>query len=312
MKTRLLLSVTALICSASSFAQMWTGNNPVWHYNYWNVGEEGFIKIEQTGDSLIQGKTCQELTATKHMFFSTGPSGTIGHSVFPYGVNYVYESNDTVYYWQEESFRVLYDFSPMFGATWLVGITDPVESGSQCNDSSYTSVNLISTVNLGTETAALIELSALTGSELQLYGKANAHFGAMENYLFPSWRSCDPNQVSEYDMISFKCFQDDDLVYNPSGTDCEYLLTHLGVNEQQQLELSIYPNPVSEVLAVKVAAGTYHYRIVSVTGEVAAENTMTSSGGEAAINTDALKKGVYFLELSTSSAIQGRVRFVKQ
>jgi len=311
MKKRLLAVLTTVLCSTASFAQIWTGTNPVWHYNYTNGDEEGYIKIEQTGTSVIEGKSCQELTAIKHKFSATGLNGAVEHTEIPYGLNYVYASNDTVYYYQDSVFRVLYKFAPAFASSWLVGLTDPAEFASQCNDTSYTTAIAITTVNLGTETAASVQLSSNLGSELQLYGQTNSHFGAMESYLFPLRRSCDPNFVGSYDTITFKCFEDDVLTYNPSGTDCEYLLTQLGIDRHQQLQLSVYPNPAAGSLNVQVTEGAYHYRIVSVTGEVVAENKLISNG-EATISTDRLDKGSYFLELSDGSSVQGRIPFIKQ
>lgn len=99
MLKKLLSTAFCFFLALPSFAQdhIWTYGNPVWHYDYWNVAEQGFIRIEQEGEVTVGGHVCQNLYATKYRFWQTGPEGNWVHNMEPYIYMPVYVSNDTVF-----------------------------------------------------------------------------------------------------------------------------------------------------------------------------------------------------------------------
>jgi hypothetical protein len=286
------------------FAQVWVNSNPVWHYNYSTISEGGFIKIEQTGDTLIEGYSCQKLNGIKHAFFVTGPDGNIGHSSSVFGNWYTRASNDTVYYWDEDHFNVLYDFSASAGDSWLI------EDGTewlQCNDSSYTKVESVGTVNLNGEQAIQLILVDSVGGSLGIQGPVNSHFGAMDEFLFPTGRSCDSTIIVEWYIFDFCSFQDDSLSYNPSGEDCEYMLTHLGLAESGTFPFTVAPNPANDVLHVKLPNGKADYRIVTLAGQEMETGKLTEQTSD--LNISRLSEGMYILQLTGQNGEMNSSRF---
>ena len=309
MLKKLLFTIFCFFLSVQSFAQnphIWTYGNPVWHYDYWNVGEQGFIRIEQEGEVTVGGHVCQNLYATKYRFWQTGPNGTWTHDMEPYIYMPVYVSGDTVFYWDQNHFSVLYDFSAQTGDSWLLKTGGAM---FQCSDTSYTRVDDVQSVQLGNENAIRFSVSDSAGSGYGIAGLINSRFGAMgENYLFPFMRNCDPNTIVEFDMLTFKCFEDDSLSYNPSGIDCEYML-HVGVTEQSKPQIKMYPNPGNEFVFIESPSTILAVRIIDLSGnEVAKDNTQNK---EYLLNTSKLNDGVYLIEISGPDFFQ-ILRFVKE
>ncbi|MBI3238169.1 MAG: T9SS type A sorting domain-containing protein [Flavobacteriia bacterium] len=302
MKT--IVTTTFILFTFALFSQVWVNSNPVWHYNYWTISEGGFIKIEQTGDTLIEGFSCQKLNGIKHAFFVTGPDGNIGHTASVFGNWYTRASNDTVYYWDENHFNVLYDFSASVGDSWLI------EDGTewfQCNDSSYTKVESVGTVNLNGEQAIQLNLIDSVGGSFGLSGAVNSHFGAMGGFLFPTGRSCDSTIIVEWYQFDFCSFQDDSLSYNPSGEDCEYMLTHLGLAESNTFRYLVAPNPANDILHVLLPKGKAHYRIITLTGKEMETGTLTEQTFD--LNISHLSEGMYMLQLTGQNGEINSLRF---
>ena len=298
------LTTAFIFFTFALFSQVWVNSNPVWHYDYWTIGEYGFIKIEQTGDTVLNGSTCQKLNGIKHTFFMTGPNGDIAHSASAFDQWYTRASNDTVYYWDGDHFNVLYDFSASAGDSWLI------EDGTtwfECNDSSYTKVQSVGTVNLNGEQAVQLNLVDSVGGSYGIQGAVNSHFGAMQDFLFPTGRNCDSNLIVEFYQYTFKCFQDDSLIYNPSGEDCEYLLTHLGLAENNNFAGTVAPNPANDVLQVTLPKGDTDYRIVTLTGQVVEAGLLTEQTSD--LDISELPEGMYMLQLNGKNGEVSSLRF---
>ncbi|HLP56564.1 MAG TPA: T9SS type A sorting domain-containing protein [Fluviicola sp.] len=298
------ISTVFILFTFALFSQVWVKSNPVWHYDYWTLQEYGFIKIEQDGDTVLQGYTCQKLNATKHAFFITGPGGDLEHVADPFGEWYTRASSDTVYYWDNNHFNVLYDFSASPGDSWLIqnGVT-----WFTCNDSSYTKVESVGTVDLNGEQATQINLVDSVGSSYGLIGAVNSRFGAMEDFLFPTPRNCDSNLIVEFFQYSFKCFSDDSLEYNPSGEDCEYLLTHLGLKENNTFAATIAPNPADDLLHVTVLEGSATYRIFNLAGQQMEAGMLTKQSSDLPMSQ--LPDGMYMLKLTGQNGETNCLRF---
>jgi hypothetical protein len=230
-----LLFIFAFISLSSMAQSIWTKGNAVWHYRFHNISN-GYIKVWEDGDTTIQNRVCTKLKSVKHGFYITGPGGGLMETVSNYIGGFIYVSNDTVYHWDTDHFSVLYDFSATMNDTWIL------HSGTStfgCNDTSVCVVQSAGTVNLGGQNYTELTLSYAPDANEYVAGKVNSRFGSSEGYVLPFFRNCD-STIVEWDQISFLCFEDDSLYYNPSGQACEY---YLGLNEEGMGKVTVFPNP---------------------------------------------------------------------
>jgi hypothetical protein len=225
--------------SLSAQNSIWVKPNAVWHYDYWTIGWFGFMKIEHNGDTIIQGKNAMHFVLTDYAFTYNQQGQTVPYGLFPAGDFYTYSEGDTVFYLQNEAFQKLLDFSKTTGDSYKIGVTNPSPS-DQCSPESWTMLTATGTDVYGYPT---ITVEPYLNANLKLSGTFNNRFGG--DYFLPLLRSCDPNIIWEDYIFSFRCFQDDSLAVNPSGVECEYMLTHVGLNAVEDHTVYIGPNPTN-------------------------------------------------------------------
>lgn len=295
-----LLMLFAVI-SLHSLAQssIWTKGHAVWHYSFFNVGEKGYIKVWESGDTTILGKQCKEIKAKRHSFIMSGPTGSPFETISDYKGGIIYHSNDTVFYWNGdlEQFFVLFDFSAQPNDNWILDIT-PTEYMS-CNDTSVCVVQSVGSLMIGGQNAVELNLGKTADSFRSLNGKTNSRFGTTECYLFPFDNTCEEWGALDLDQVSFLCFEDDSLYYNPSGGACEY---YLGLDESVKQSVSVYPNPSSGKIELLSEVPLKQIKVMNVLGAVlkAFDTNLTLTE----IDLSGLPQGTYYLDIENANGEQ--------
>lgn len=302
MKQLTILFVILSMSSFFGFSQIWVQPNAVWHYDYWTIGWGGFVKIEHIGDSVIQGKSTMVIESKDYRFFSDQFGQVSSSGPYVMDTNYIYAEGDTVFYWQNNQFQKMLDFSKIIGESYFIGET---AGNNMCSDSSYTEVIGTGTDALGFE---FVELNSPDTSEIRLFGQYNTRFGGGQ-FLFPrDFLTCDPQHIEDYYMFTFKCFQDDGMFYNPSGEDCEYLLTHLGITENELPKIRIYPNPADQTLSFDAKEKIESISIMDIKGRIILnENSIENNS----VNIENLPNGIYLILLIDNNGSQTIQRFTK-
>lgn len=297
------ISAFFILLSCSIYGQQtsWTYNQPVWHYAYTNVAESGFIRLEDTGDTLLQGKVCMKLNATKYSFFITGPTGGLFETNSPYISGIVYSSNDTMFHWNNDHFNVLYVFNPVINQQWVVFDNTPFLN---CNDSSFVQVIAIGTEPLNNIPFDYYQLSTLQGSGVGIDSKVYNTIGPLGAYFFPTTRNCDSTIIPEFDQIHFMCFDDDSLNINPLNETCEW---HLGVEELSSAPTIYYPNPTKDLLFIESESILKECLLVDLLGNIVLRFDLNSF--KSAIDLSSLKNGMYFLQ---TTPIQPKVILIQK
>lgn len=290
-----LLVIFVLISLSSLSQSIWTKGNAVWHYRFWNVAETGYIKLWENGDTTLLGKQCTKLKAERHSFMMTGPNPNdpLFESVSNYINSSVYTSNDTVYYWDTDHFSVLYDFSAQVGDQWLLqtGGTPAFD----CNDTSVANVQSVGTVNIGGQNYTELTTGSSADAAYYISGKANSRFGAL-GYLLPFPTSCDSTIIVEFDQVSFLCFEDDSLYYNPSGGACEI---HLGLDEKEMSKVSVFPNPSSGKIELLAEVPLKQIEVINLVG--ATLKTFHPNVTLTEIDLSELPQGTYYLNIENQN-----------
>ncbi|WP_075603493.1 S8 family serine peptidase [Saccharicrinis aurantiacus] len=93
-----------------------------------------------------------------------------------------------------------------------------------------------------------------------------------------------------------------------------HISTRVGVEDLDKEEISIYPNPVIDVINISssvIATQEIHYRILSVSGETIKNGILGKTGASATIDVSKLTTGIYMLELSGDNTSVTK-KFTKQ
>lgn len=305
----LLLSLFSLTAKA----QVWVEQNAKWHYDFSNIAAAvGFYTIERSGDTIVGSQLCEryDVSSTRFWYYTQPPGSGLSDTVVYDGEYFIesqftYISNDSVYRWDGNDFQLLFDFNAQVGDQWLF-TTQPNPWTTSCTDSTWTEVIATGTQNIQGTNYRTITLSTPIDAPWMLSGTFNERFG--EDYFFPRLGDYPCQEfIAEMDIISFKCFEDDSFsLYNPSGQDCEYYLTHLGYSDHTDLDLSVYPNPVSSELNIGLK-GEFGITIYNMIGNSILEMKCIDN-----VKLDLLKyeSGVYFIDISQRNTSE-RCKIIK-
>ena len=100
--------------------------------------------------------------------------------------------------------------------------------------------------------------------------------------------------------------------HNEAGDACEDFLVPIGstgiVNNSAENTLSVYPNPVNDVLNISNVSDANEIVIYDVTGKVV--KSVNVSGNNISVNVSDLAKGIYFVNVYGNKAVQAK-KFMK-
>lgn len=279
--------LTFLLNSAWSQTSNWISGDAVWQYDWFVPSLGGVVRVETNGDSIIAGKTVSRLKVDWHTIQQINSQGEFLHTINTY-FNYVYFEQDTVWYWHENQFSVLYDFTANVGNRRFIGIGDGME---YCIDSSFITLINKYPVNLNGQATECFEFEDDTLNSITHGGLVNSHFGMMDaapgasHFLFPTagWCISAPNDGVFYNL---RCFADDSMTYNPMGIDCDYF-TYLNTAAPSPVRLVTVPNPTNgkllfqsdqEVRAIQIIDGMGSMQPIAVPLNKVLDLTALSAG----------------------------------
>ena len=207
----ILFTFSTTICSAQYFAP--TG--ATWYYGqglYWGFPlTESFMRFEVTGDTVINGVSCQVINKEDMWWCSGRPTQ-----------EYTYYSNDTVYFYDTTfaMFQVLYDFNSTPGQYWEIIVPDNSD---------------LDTVRITVDSTDLITINSQSLKRMyvkyELFGEFQSYYYFSEiierlgdmNYMFNFFAyesiACDANWPT-----GLRCYEDTILGYHDTGIaeSCTY------------------------------------------------------------------------------------------
>jgi hypothetical protein len=311
----------------SQAANIWIKPNAVWHYDFDSFnGTFGFVKTEYVGDTLIEGQSAQILTSNRYLFFYDINGILHLSDIQNWPTNYTRNNENQVFYWFNNQFELLYDFTKAPGESYTVVSIEPTVQ--LCNPSSTVTVQSISNTTIGNQTYPTIELDSDQANFSRLNGQINARYGNQTNtytpyaWLFPlngfyfdgtvdsiplSVSPCDPNLIIDYIHYKFRCFQDDSLTVNPNNEDCEYLLNNVGMTELNDEGYMLFPNPATNFITLVAPFEENEVTIYNAMGNLVLTTKTSKRIEEIPLN---LPSGTYFLKSSSNQSAPFSETFV--
>lgn len=305
--------------SLAGTGQVWIDPGAVWHYDYWTIGSGGFLKMEYEKDTMIQGRTCQKIITHVYTFGMDQWGKIFLLGKFRWPDEFTTVSGDTVFYWRDNQFFVLYNFGAAIGDQWIVSVGNPGGFSEKCDDTSRVMVTDTGHVAINGKSYRYITLEPTSNSPVGLVGTYAERFGMMNTtynnfqYMFPYGFQCDSiTAIVEWYFTRFKCFQDSSFaLYNPFTEDCEHILKTIGIEEVEEQRVTVYPNPTSGTVYIANAVeGDKLIEVFNYQGALVKRHRL--SGTESHINLSDLPGGVYFMLLKTESAEVQSFKIVKE
>ena len=110
MKTILFATALLFTTLATQAQQPWAAAGATWHYSVQGYAREGYSKLTNIGDTLINGKICNVLRKHTEVYDFINQN-TITETSF----HFTYIDSNKVYYYVNNHFGLLYNFNATAG-----------------------------------------------------------------------------------------------------------------------------------------------------------------------------------------------------
>lgn len=258
------IKLILLVClvTQTAMTQTWISTNAVWHYNFESLGGvRGYHKISYIKDTVVNGQACEYLQVIQQSY---APSGPPNWNYVPLERDtleprFTFMRNDTVYYYNEGAFSILYCLSAAPGQSWDLGI----DTNDLLCSRSIVHVDYTDMINLNGQNWPMLFVSSSPDASAWLYGRVVSRFGAYDRYLFPLPNCCDSSISVDFQEFFFNCFEDDDFpliqLYN---YDCDNPLA-VGIAEPDQMGemMVVYPNPATQLVHLRIHSYNANHQI---------------------------------------------------
>lgn len=299
MKTTSLLFT--LLISITSIAQNFAPIGAKWHFQNEcptpaHIDNCGFYTIEVNRDTTINGNLCTILEK------DTG-------IIVPEAQLIIWEDNNKVYFFENNQFKLLFDFNLNAGDTLTYRIPHNYNGhynlvcGSYSDSSKFAHAIIDSTKNITINSQNLKTLYTSTldpfnsnhlGWEL---GQITERIGCSENsVLFGHSQTICLGTFSGH----FRCYSDNLINYKPVSEDCDYItgIDQYSINNF----LNISPNPTSSNFTIKGLNTPYNIIIYNSIGQnVYSEKNITITNK--VIDVTPFNKGLLFIRIEAEGEV---------
>lgn len=281
-KSILFFVVCNLLCLSVKAQTVFAPPNAIWYYGFISSdGEEGlyYSKFQVEKDTFYEGHLASKVTSKRYN--STGGIATLGNQ-------YVYTSNDTVFYYNfnYSKFLPLYVFNVKKGDTLKFHVPFSMTS---LPDSFRVVVDSVYYVIIDGSTLKRVKTSYLDHFALYIYTER------LGNDVFLGHQYISTTGFSNF----LSCYQDGIIDVNFTGRECDYLKTSSIRASIPDLAPILYPNPFLEQLTIDFGLNnnTFIVEIFDVFGKVQIR-MKHSNGGHCKIENTSLTPGVYFIKIT--------------
>jgi hypothetical protein len=263
-----------------------------WHYDQgtFNPGLTTYQTLESISDTTINGIPCRKLMKISRM----------GGTEISY--QYMYSVNDSVYFYAENGFHLLYDFGAVTGDTVTVGYFTTYD-GSPLK----MSIDSTDSIIINGQTRKLQYVSCGDGLVIEFGGIVIEGIGNVAS-MFP-----------RFDLSldgPLRCYEDSvtGLFINPyhpgngwNFQDCEQVLTGLA-GQGITTDILIHPNPATRFLEITNLDRPTDFTFYDLQGRRIKDGTIVPSQ---LIDLNDLPAGIYFLKLRNSKLLLTKKIIVK-
>lgn len=282
-----------------------------WYYTPHCMGPPNceYFSIEAVSDTLIDGQAARKMVYTRHT--------VTGDEIVPEATMFMYGDGDKIYYYFEDEFHVLYDFSA------AVGDTIEVELGPFANfyqlgsgmsimetQSLRVRVESVATTTIGEENLRTIEYRDVLEDPNQIWGLGAGSFGGgdiMErigNTKAGLFGESLTQILAGFSGI-FRCYEDSGFFYQNPDFDlpCDYLPVN-SVEEFGLLDFQVFPNPADDFISIKNQSSSSELlsiQIISLEGKKLLDQFQTITPNEIiSIDVGDFRAGIYLLRVGDS------------
>jgi hypothetical protein len=250
----IVLIFSFLIIFQAGKTQTWCPSGATWYYDIVYNNCDGFYKFEYVGDSTINTIACKKIIQSSKMKCWWDSY----YQDYILDTFYMYADTDKVFYYRNNQFNLLYDFSVQTGDTmYITGITQSWW-GNSCDSVAKLVVDSTGTMIINSESLRYYSVHPLSGSPFSIQGRIVEKIGPFlkypfmngtygTNYFLPVKNDyCGMLMEEEAENGSFRCYYDDNFpTISLTQYSCDYTLA---TSENEFQSVYLYPNPAHDFI----------------------------------------------------------------
>lgn len=263
------------------FAQVFAPVGAIWHYTQSNISPpEGWTykTIESISDTMIEGILCNKMIEIERNYDDTLSAMNI----------FIYSENDSVLFFENGAFHLLYDFGAEGGDTLILNYFltfDGTPLKMIIDSTNFININ-------GLE-KKIQYITCGDGIMVEFGNQIIEDIGSTY-FMFPIYDGMVDGHL--------RCYQDSTVGlylssfhpnYGWNFKDCAEIITGI-IESEITDDLIIFPNPSSGKISIKNIDLPVGFRITDIYGREIKKGILTTSRE---ILTDELSNGLYFIEL---------------
>ncbi|NQT78399.1 MAG: T9SS type A sorting domain-containing protein [Bacteroidetes bacterium] len=276
-----ILSILITILSLQGFSQGWAEVGAIWHYTQRTINPDitSYKTFESIAEDTVVGIPCKKIKVIDRHWGDT----LVWHE-------YMYSENDSVFFYREGNFHLLYDFGAEAGDSILLPYFWTVNGDSTL----LMIIDSTSTIDINGEIRKLQYITCGDGIVVEFGDKVIEGIGNTY-FMFPTYDG-------EY-FGPLRCYEDNIVglfisPFHPNNgwnfEDCDQIIT--GIDEMDaDGYMSIYPNPaISEVFIQDIDDHLpAEVSIYNMTGQI----VFQQQGVDRRIDVSNLQQGLYVVEV---------------
>lgn len=301
MKNSTLILIASMFTHLA-FGQVFAPLNAEWHFQKWSINEEyivDYYSAKAEHDTVINGNYATVLT---YRF-----NGTI----IPDAKIIVMEADGKVYFYEDNSFKLLYDFTLSVGDTLTFSVPQNFHYYDiSCGPYPDTSLLSLAQVTVDSIIPTIFDNQVLdVFYTTPIYHTSGQYFSwqlgnIIENIgSFNGLFGFSTTQCLGGDFGHFRCYSDSVLTYYLSVEDCDYTTTAIN-NIADIFPFSVYPNPATNSLTIETTLRQNTFLLTEIKntfGQVVYTFNDNAISGFYKRTIDLnLGQGIYFLTLQTN------------
>lgn len=276
----------------------WAPLGATWHYEvrYPFSPVVNCLAMEVIKDTIIDGITARFIEGKLYQFEKDTIPAT---DVYNQGNIILHQKGDSIYYYRENKFELLYDFSLEVGDTMDIVTPAPYDLNYVSDTMIQMVVDSVGEVVVGNDTLRKQVFRMIRKFDSN-YGFGGTHIEKIGNlyFLLP----VDDLLCDVFCPLPLRCYQDSSLFYKQWEVDCD--ATYLMTSTQNNIslpEIHLYPNPVFSGSSQFYIEGPdrFTWRLRDIHGRTLYYSTRESSGKETAALPSGLSPGLYLVEIRT-------------
>jgi Secretion system C-terminal sorting domain len=298
--------------SAQVDTAAWSPRGATWLYQ--NAAQVGFsyFKIVYQKDTFLLGKSVKKMIATQINYVGVPSNWVRGPEFFLFNT-YMYNAHDSVFWFHNNQFQLLYVFNASVGTSWEIQPNNIFT----CVNQATATTNLITIRNVQQMLMANRTFTVIDANPQRSWTigtRILKNIGSMQNpFPIPSNSNCPLPDGNAGVPVSLICYQDSirgSLNFGNVSNCASLITSNDDIFQHQNARFTIFPNPLSSVLNIS-NPDFIKIEHLSITDIVGNQQLIMDYSDNGSINIENLASGMYILTLHTLNQGNYSIKFVK-